>query len=231
MCWGTLIPLHHVFTLLITSEHQLWRAWILETPFGLLLWFIYNYISRRYNLFLQCVMTLWPCVSEWAWFLCSGPSLFLDLVFSDLCWSLLGSAAFFCLLICLLCSVHLSAAPEVGCWRPGEKTPCRRVSFPVLALLRISTIRLLRNSYPLSSNAHIRGNVYFESYCIGNTISVTILFLPLIIFWLMDNFWKKKIYMYMFGRYTSVFWRYLLPPSLGYKMEAAGLTWFCSGQL
>jgi hypothetical protein len=45
-----------------------------------------------------------------------------------------------------LFSVRLSAVPEVGCWRPGENSPCRRVSFPVLLLLRISTIRLLRNS-------------------------------------------------------------------------------------
>jgi hypothetical protein len=44
--------------------------------------------------------------------------------------------SFFCLFCC----------PEVGCWRPGKKTPCPRVSFSVLALLRISTFRLLRNS-------------------------------------------------------------------------------------
>jgi hypothetical protein len=44
-----------------------------------------------------------------------------------------------------LLSVY-SAAPEIGCWRPGKKTPCRRVSFPVLRLLLISTIRLLRKS-------------------------------------------------------------------------------------
>jgi hypothetical protein len=43
-------------------------------------------------------------------------------------------------------SVRLSAAPEAGCLRPGKKTPCRRVSFPMLALLRFPTIRLLRNS-------------------------------------------------------------------------------------
>jgi hypothetical protein len=110
-------------------------------------------------------------------------------IFSDRCWSL------FCDLFCdlssvssLLCDlssvlslalcvpVRLSAAPEVGCWCPGEKTPCRRVSFPVLALLRISTIRLPRNSQPLSSNAHIWCSVYFGSgsRCIGNTIYVTI---------------------------------------------------------
>jgi hypothetical protein len=141
-CLGYLVPLRHVFTLL-------------KTPFGLLHLFIYDFTSRHYNLFLQCALTLWRCVSVGSWFLCSGPWISCDLVFCDLCWSLLGSAAFICQLICLLCSVfcfsllcsvRLSAAPEVGCWRPGEKTPCRKVSFLVLALLRFPTIRLLSNS-------------------------------------------------------------------------------------
>jgi hypothetical protein len=66
-------------------------------------------------------------------------------------------------------SVRLSAAPEIVWWRPGEKTSCRRFSFPVLALLRFPIIRLLRNYYPLNSNAPIWCNVYFGSRCVGNT--------------------------------------------------------------
>jgi hypothetical protein len=58
------VPLCHVFTLLITSEHQLWRARVQETPFGLLHLFIYDFTSRHYNLCLQCVMTLWLYVPE-----------------------------------------------------------------------------------------------------------------------------------------------------------------------
>jgi hypothetical protein len=88
-------------------------------------------------------------------------------VFS-ICVSLVCVCSLFCLL-----SVY-STAPEIGCLRPGKKTPCPRVSFPVLALLRISTIRLLRNSEPLSSNAHIWCNVHFGSRCIGSTNHVTI---------------------------------------------------------
>jgi hypothetical protein len=169
-----------VFTLLSSSEHQMWRAPVLETPFGLLL--VVTTLS-----FLQCAVTLWRCVSERSWFLCSGPLISLNLVFSDLCWSLLASSAFICLLslICSFCVCLYSAAPEVGCWRPGEKTPCRRF---VLVLLRISTIRLPRNfqqlklycvyqpqySKTLRSNTHIRCNVYFGGRCVRNIISVTI---------------------------------------------------------
>jgi hypothetical protein len=42
--------------------------------------------------------------------------------------------------------VRLSAASEIGCLHLRNKTPCRRVSFPVLASLRFPTIWLLRNS-------------------------------------------------------------------------------------
>jgi hypothetical protein len=55
---GYWVPLRHVFTLLITSEHQMWRARLLKTLFGLLLWFIYDFTSRHYNLFLQCALIL-----------------------------------------------------------------------------------------------------------------------------------------------------------------------------
>jgi hypothetical protein len=97
---GYLTPLRHVFTLLITSEHQMWRARVLETTVGLLFWFIYDFNSRHYNLFLQCALSLWRSVLERSWFLCSGPLISFDVVSSDLCWSLLGSAEFICLLIC-----------------------------------------------------------------------------------------------------------------------------------
>jgi hypothetical protein len=220
--------------------------------FVTLVYFRFHKSSLQY-LFTMCSDPLTLCLGAvLVPMLCIGPSL--DLVFSDLCWSLLGSAAFICLLICLLCSVKvkvtlrltvsqsvslgiethlgpmtrylflsdsyvlvsvgrplwredgsvfcmcpwplpaqsfsgpsplglatifyclrfetyhfvasydsqghgggirprlhtgltsvfclLCAAPEVGCWRPGEKTPCHRV---VLALLRISTIRLPTN--------------------------------------------------------------------------------------
>jgi hypothetical protein len=121
--------------------------------------------------------------------LCLGAVL-VPLLFFDLrLWSLLWSP--FCDLFCdllrwsllcvlsSLCSLFssaflFSAAPEVGCWRPRKKTPCRRVSFPVLALLRFPTICLLRNSKPLSSNAHIRCTVYFGSRCVEKAIYVTI---------------------------------------------------------
>jgi hypothetical protein len=77
-------------------------------------------------------LVLW---SPWIWpsLICVGPSL--DLLLLPACWST------FCDLLQCSPSVfcHYSAAPEVGCWRPGEKTPWRKV---VLALLWISTIRL-----------------------------------------------------------------------------------------
>jgi hypothetical protein len=72
---------------LLVLEHQMWRARVLETPFDLLLWFIYDFTSRHYTLFLQCALILWRCVSERSWFLCSGPLISFHLVFSDLCLS------------------------------------------------------------------------------------------------------------------------------------------------
>jgi hypothetical protein len=126
-------------------------CWVTEDALRFVTLFIYDFTSRHNNLFLQCTLTLWRCVSERSWFLCTYPWISCDLVFCDLCWSLLGCSAFICLLwsvFCVLSSLFClySAAPKVGCWRPGEKTPSRRISFPVLALLRIPTIRLLRNS-------------------------------------------------------------------------------------
>jgi hypothetical protein len=53
---------------------------------------------------------------------------FLCSVFSVLSVSSLLSLSLFCV---------YSAAPEVGCWRPGKKTPYPTVSFSVLALLRV----------------------------------------------------------------------------------------------
>jgi hypothetical protein len=41
---------------LITSEHQNVTCSVLETPFGLLLCFIYDFTSRHYNYFLQCAL-------------------------------------------------------------------------------------------------------------------------------------------------------------------------------
>jgi hypothetical protein len=53
--------------------------------------FIYDSTCRHYNLFLQCALTLWRCVSERSWFLCSGPlisfDLFLSAFRSGLVWS------------------------------------------------------------------------------------------------------------------------------------------------
>jgi hypothetical protein len=40
----------------------------------------------------------------------------------------------------------LYVTPQIGCLRPGKKTPCHRVSFPLSASLWFPTVRLLRNS-------------------------------------------------------------------------------------
>jgi hypothetical protein len=75
---------------------------------------------------------LWPsdvASPERSWFLCSGPLISFDLVFSDLCWSLFGSAAF----ILTVGRTRRHLLEEF-------RFPCQ------LALLRISTIRLSRNS-------------------------------------------------------------------------------------
>jgi hypothetical protein len=133
-------------------------------------------------------MTLWRCVSEQSWFLCSGPWILLDLglwslfcdLFCDLLrWSLFCASLLYLCPLFISVSCFYSAAPEIGCLLPGKKTPCPRVWFPVLGLLRFQTTRLLKNSYPLSSNAHIWCNMYFGSRCVGNTIYVTIFFLSI----------------------------------------------------
>jgi hypothetical protein len=94
-----LTSLRHAFTLLITSEHQIWRARLLKTPFGLLLRFIYDFTSRHYSLFYN---VLWPSdvVSRsgpdssalvlwspliWSSLICVGLSL--DLLLLSICWS------------------------------------------------------------------------------------------------------------------------------------------------
>jgi hypothetical protein len=43
-----------------TSEHQMWRVGVLETPFGLLLSFTYDFTSRHYNYFYNVRSSL-PC--------------------------------------------------------------------------------------------------------------------------------------------------------------------------
>jgi hypothetical protein len=100
----------------------------------------YDFTSRHYYFY----NVLWP--SDFASL--SGPGSFaLTLGSSLICVS--GRSFDLSSVICSvssfgdLSSVSLfsvfcfySAAPEVGCWRPGKKTPCHRVSFPVLALLR-----------------------------------------------------------------------------------------------
>jgi hypothetical protein len=102
---GYLTTLRHAFSLLISSEHQIWRAryWRRRSVCysGLFTTSLVVTTISLYNV-------LWPSdVTS-----LSGPDssalvllMSLDLVFSDLCWSLLGSAAFICLLICLLCPV------------------------------------------------------------------------------------------------------------------------------
>jgi hypothetical protein len=46
--------------LLTTSEHQMLLARVLETLFGLLLWFYYDFASRHYNFFYNVRSSL-PC--------------------------------------------------------------------------------------------------------------------------------------------------------------------------
>jgi hypothetical protein len=78
---------------LATSEHQIWRArryWRRRSDCYSSL--IYGLTSRHYKFFLQCALTLWRCVSERCWFLCSGSLISFDLVFGDL--SLSASALF-----------------------------------------------------------------------------------------------------------------------------------------
>jgi hypothetical protein len=147
-CLGYLIPLRHVFTLLTTSEHQMWRARVLETPFRLLLCFITTSLVVTTISFYS---VLWPSdfvsrscpgFSVFSWI--SSDFVFCDLLLSAFCFPLLCPLFIsLCFLFYLTCLY--SAAPEVGCWRPGEKTPRSRVLFPVLALLRFPKIRLPMN--------------------------------------------------------------------------------------
>jgi hypothetical protein len=65
---------------------------------------IYDFTSRHCNLFLQCALTLWRCVSERSWLLCSGPLICL-------LWSVLVSPWICCFYLpvdLLLWSVRLS---------------------------------------------------------------------------------------------------------------------------
>jgi hypothetical protein len=79
--------------------------------------------------------------------MCYDPlTLRLGAFLVPLLWSfdLLGSGLW-SLLWSLFCDWSFICCPWNSVLAP-EKTPCRRVSFPMLTLLRIPTIRLLRNS-------------------------------------------------------------------------------------
>jgi hypothetical protein len=120
----------------------LWRVYVLETPFGLLLWFIYNLTSRHYNYFLQCslftsVLILYLGWSSDCWHLGCYPNLTPLICVSDrflwsaaltlrLRWSpdvasLIGS---FWSALSLSKSTLLSRSS-----RTGARTPCPRVVF------------------------------------------------------------------------------------------------------
>jgi hypothetical protein len=103
--------------------------------------FYYDFTSRHYNLFLQCALTLWRCVSERSWFLYSGPLISFDLVFSDL------------LLISpfdLLLSVSLISSSQMCLYLPKSTllsrsypdwygTPCPRVVFCLFVFVAMCT--------------------------------------------------------------------------------------------
>jgi hypothetical protein len=110
--------------------------------------FLHIYYTQSAESAIMYIVTCW--VTEYA-------TRFVTFVYLRLHYSSLQSLFTMCsdpLTLCLgavlvpvFClSPSVCPAPEVGCWRPGEKSPCRGVLFPVLVLLRISTIRLPRNS-------------------------------------------------------------------------------------
>jgi hypothetical protein len=97
-CWGTLIPLwrqmYHVgvlgpFTSRVYFSYHFW------TPICNVLGYwrhhsvcyfsYYDFTSRHYNLCLQCVATLWRCVSERFWFLFGSAAWISLLSLSPLC--------------------------------------------------------------------------------------------------------------------------------------------------
>jgi hypothetical protein len=86
---------------------------VLETPFGLLFWFIYDFTSRHYNLFLQCALTLWRCVLERSWFLCSGPLISLDLLLLSAFLICVGLCSDLPLLSAFLISFDLSLSASL----------------------------------------------------------------------------------------------------------------------
>jgi hypothetical protein len=116
------------------------RARLLMTPFGLLHFFIYDSTNRHYNLCLQCVMTLWRCVSEQSWFL-----------FGSAAWSSLicvfdpSSVSLRCLPSIYFCLSFLCVCrPSNRVFVPGIED-----TFPHDCISRCSgfpTIWLLRNS-------------------------------------------------------------------------------------
>jgi hypothetical protein len=94
-------------------------------------WFFIS-VSTLIAVFLVAVLTLWRCVSE----------LFLwsPLIGSfDLLWS---------------ARVFIPYRPEVGCSRPGYKTPCRRVTFRQLVKL-LSREQLLLTSVAATLIVHL----------------------------------------------------------------------------
>jgi hypothetical protein len=121
------------------------------TPFDLLHSLIYDSTSRHYNLWLQCVMTLW-CVSERSFDLfsvtCSVISLqCLYLGVSSL--SLYLGVSY----ICLPSSVLLSSSCLISCHSNTVFAPRIEDTFPRDYISRCSgfpTIWLLRNSYRLN---------------------------------------------------------------------------------
>jgi hypothetical protein len=161
----------------------------------LLHFFIYDFTSRHYNLCLQCVITLWRCVSERSF------DLFCYLFRDLLRWSLFSVFISVSLLSLSVLSLSVSLSLSSLCLSPLKSSVCawNRRHLPPRLHFRCSgfpTIWLLRNSYqlnlcrvfgkslrrklqirtwPLSSNVHIWSTVYSENRCVGSAKSVTIM--------------------------------------------------------
>jgi hypothetical protein len=116
-CWRYLVPLRHVFTLLITSEHQMQRVGLLKTPFGMLHFFTTPLVVTTVSVY----NVLGPSDVVFR----SGPGSSLE----DLPWSA-SLISLLCLSLLCVSSLLFSVCPFICCPSNSVFAPRIEDTFP-----------------------------------------------------------------------------------------------------
>jgi hypothetical protein len=171
----------------------LWRARVLETPFGLLLRFIYDFTSRHYNYFYNVTRTRLNASSLPCWFFILVLCLLVSWL---LLWSLvylIGSFDLCSDVASLIGSFVLPGFYSLPPWNrvfgPRIEDTLSKGNFSsvvqVVTGITFVNIRWSDNNYSPSrclGIATIHLSYVFGSRCVANTISVTIFIFSRVVF-------------------------------------------------